>query len=145
MEKIPNREEHNRREFLKKSGAAVLGGAATVFGIESIQSKESTDSPTHETARELETLKALFSSFETTYDLEVLHAITTRKEALESASRDSAKEDLKPIVRLLDTLETKAGVSKEEYTVLREQYNTLSRAVGMINNGQVDHSDRSKK
>jgi len=71
--------------------------------------------------------------------LNVLNAIKTKEEALDSEERESAKEALISIVRKMKFIDQKTDISKEEYAGLFGKYKIFSNAVGFINNGIVDH------
>ena len=71
--------------------------------------------------------------------LEVLNAIETEEEALKSEERDSAKKALIPIVTKMRFLDWRTNITKEEYERIKAKYKIISNAVGMINNGMVDH------
>jgi NTP pyrophosphatase (non-canonical NTP hydrolase) len=71
--------------------------------------------------------------------LEVLSAIETEEEALNSEERESAKKALIPIVDKMKFLDRRTDITEEELDGLRKKYKIISNAVGMINNGTVDH------
>jgi|GEM_PF-1929075 len=115
-----------------------------------------------------EEFDALFAQFEKTHSLEALHAITELTpeligvfdldtatqfeqiaEALEKLSpedaekykiRATARNDLAPIYAALKTLKETTKISETEYEELKTASKTLSRAVGMINRGKIDHT-----
>ena len=64
--------------------------------------------------------------------LDALHAITTQEEAMTSPLRTEARLALAVILREVKML----GVNSE----LQKKYKILSRAIGMINSGSVDHN-----
>ena len=55
-------------------------------------------------------------------------------------TRAPARQDLKPIVTLLGTLEKETNISEPDFNKLKLTYKILSQAVGMINNNKVDHT-----
>jgi hypothetical protein len=72
-------------------------------------------------------LNELFEAWLTPEKLEALHALTTEAEAMESPLRAEAKLALAEIKKRMDP-------------TTKEKYNLLSRAVGIINGGKVDHT-----
>lgn len=54
--------------------------------------------------------------------------------------RGFAISDLKPITALLNKLHDETNIPSEEYERLKEEYKTLSRAVGMLSGGKIDHT-----
>ena len=88
-------------------------------------------------------LEALMNSFEQTYSLEALHAITniTPAESREHPIREPARVALIPIVAQLNVLKEETNISDQKYEELWARYKILSRAVGMIGkNNNVDHT-----
>ena len=71
--------------------------------------------------------------------LEVLGAIETEEEALNSEERESAKKALIPIVDKMKFLDWRTNITEKELEGLRKKYKIISNAVGFINNGIVDH------
>lgn len=92
-------------------------------------------SPTNFTEGEskIAEFKKLVAQFESKYPLSKLHAITylNPTEAPHHPLREPARLALAPIVAILNKLPP----NKE----LKEQYMRLSRAVGIISGGKVDH------
>lgn len=72
--------------------------------------------------------------------LVVLDTIKTKEEALNSQKRKSVKDALIPILEKLTVLREKTNITDDQYDKLYEKYKILSRAVGIINSGMVDHS-----
>ena len=68
-----------------------------------------------------------------------LRAIETKEEALNSKDRKSAKEALNPILQEIKILDIRTNIPKERLDALRAKFKIISNAVGMINNGKVDH------
>jgi len=95
-----------------------------------------------EAGPEISQFENLITQFESTHDLEALHAITdlTPAEAPNQSIREPARIDLNPIVALFNTLKEETNISKERLDELKAKYKILSRAVGMINNNKVDHT-----
>jgi hypothetical protein len=89
--------------------------------------------------RELDTL---LTAFETTHPIAELYAVTELdgKDVIEHPEkypvRVAAKRDLIPIVAALNSI----SPTTEGYDKLRARYTYLSRAVGIINGGKVDHT-----
>jgi hypothetical protein len=105
------------------------------------ESDSTETAPKREAGPEIEKFENLITAFEADYPLEELHAITdlTPEEALRHPLREPAKKALNPIVALLNKLKEETDIPSEEYEALKAEYKRLSRAVGMINNGKVDH------
>ncbi|QQR82571.1 hypothetical protein IPJ70_00440 [Candidatus Campbellbacteria bacterium] len=88
---------------------------------------------------EIKNIETLFTTFETNHNLELLLAIQTEKEAMESSERSAAKKDLSLILSQLKTLGTGTTITTEQLLELHKKYDTLSRAVGIINSGRLNH------
>jgi hypothetical protein len=101
-------------------------------------SPEDLRNPEEETAE----LEALIANFEQAHDIEGLRAITnlTPEEAPRHPTREPARKDLVPIVGLLNALKEETNIPEEKYEELKARYRNLSRAVGLINGGVVDHT-----
>jgi len=86
--------------------------------------------------------ETLIADFEAEHDLEALHAIVelTPDDAPHNELREPARLGLFPIVKLMNFLESQSNVSRERFEELKQNYKKLSRAVGMINRGIVDHT-----
>jgi len=77
--------------------------------------------------------------FEANHNISALFEIKTLAEALKSADRASAKEELVPIFKFLNDLIAQKKITQEQYNQLYMRYQKFSRAVGMVNSGKVDH------
>ncbi len=77
-------------------------------------------------------LKEIFAVWLVPEKLEPLHALTTQAEALADPLRKEAKLALGEMLKRIHALGDPVD--------LMEQYKILSRAVGMINSGLVDHT-----
>ena len=77
-------------------------------------------------------LQEIFDAWLVPEKLEPLHALTTQAEAMASGLRKEAKA-------ALATITTKMKIVGETDELL-EKYQTLSKAVGMISGGLVDHT-----
>jgi|SRR3989344_619335 len=71
--------------------------------------------------------------------LEVLSAIETEEEALNSEERESANKALISIIEKMKFLDRRTNITEEELDVLRKKYKIICNAVGFINNGMVYH------
>lgn len=115
-----------------------------------------------------EQVEAVFAEFEKIHPLENLHAITEltpeliavfeKDPAMESEqiaaalenlppedvekykTRIAARNDLGSIYTLLKALQVRTKISESEYEELKTASKVLSRAVGMINRGKIDHT-----
>jgi hypothetical protein len=87
----------------------------------------------------VEELEALFLEYITEEILEPLNTIQTEEEARSSAKREAIREPISRMVKMLYTLKHRTAINKVEYDKLYERYMILSRAMGIINNGRVDH------
>ena len=87
-------------------------------------------------------IEALMAAFEATHDLAALHAITTitLEDALAHPLRKPAKAALIPIVALLTFLKQSTNITEERLEELKQKYLRLSRAVGVLNGGVLDHT-----
>ncbi|MEK7586607.1 MAG: hypothetical protein AAB453_01930 [Patescibacteria group bacterium] len=91
---------------------------------------------------EIAEFEAMLVSFESAYSLAELHLIIELKpeDAPKYPLRESAKIALIPIVAMLNKLKNETNITPEKLKELEAKYLRLSRAVGMINNNQVDHN-----
>lgn len=69
-----------------------------------------------------------------------LIAQLSREEKNKYVIRDFAKVELKPITTLLNVLRDETNIPEVEYERLRNEYKTISRAVGMLTGGKIDHT-----
>ncbi len=83
----------------------------------------------------------LVASFESTFSLAELHAITelAPEDAPHHPVREPAKEALIPILDKLRALQNETSIAPERFEELKAAYARLSRAVGVIRSGKVDH------
>jgi len=95
-----------------------------------------------EAGPEIVQLEGLMADFETRHSLEALHAITDLvfDESKRHPIRGPAELALRPINDLHQKLIEQTDISKEEVQRLREKYQRLSRAVGIITGNKVDHT-----
>lgn len=91
--------------------------------------------------KEIAEFEGLIESFKSSYSLEELNAVThlTPENARSNRRREDAKQDLIPIVKLMNTLRQETDIADEKYGELKAKYLVLSKAVGIINNGKVRH------
>lgn len=87
-------------------------------------------------------IEILFNEFEKVHSLESLNFIInpTPEDAENYKIRTAAKNDLIPIVTLLNALKRETNISEPEHDKLNAKYRILSRAVGMVNGGKIDHT-----
>ncbi len=97
-----------------------------------------------ECAEDVSRFEGLCADFEQAHDLEALRAIVelTPDEAPHHPIREPARIALNRIVDQMNTLSSETNITGEEYKKLKERYIKLSQAVGIINQGIVDHSRR---
>ena len=86
-----------------------------------------------------EELEALLAPFMKEDALEALNSLEIEEEARGNEERRSANEALTLIFKKLNFLKDETNISDEKYRDLYVKYKILSRAVGIINNGVVDH------
>lgn len=86
-------------------------------------------------------LKNLFEAFETNNSIDKLYSIInlTYKDAPNHPIRESARQDLIPIVTKLNILKEETNITMEKYEELNNHYKYLSKAVGIINGDKVRH------
>lgn len=91
---------------------------------------------------EVAKFKELVALFETEHSLAELHLIInlSPEEAPNHPIREPARKAIGPIVSQLKKLKEETNISPEQYEDLRAEYKRLSRAVGIINKGVVDHT-----
>jgi hypothetical protein len=85
-------------------------------------------------------VEAMLSQFMSEPMLAILHLTRTADEAMNSTERTSAKQLRDAVFSKLKILQEETDIPKEEYDKLYEKYLTLSRAIGTINRGVVDHT-----
>ena len=93
-----------------------------------------------ETEKNVKDFELLTEAFESEHDMEALYAIETKEQAINSEDREAAKADLPEIVRLLKALRFDGNLSSKKRDEIKDAYRNISRAVGMINSGRVDHT-----
>jgi len=91
---------------------------------------------------EVAEFEALIASFESAHSLSELSAIIdlTGTDAPNHPVREPARLALRPIFVKRNSLKDETNISAAEYERLNAAYIRLSRAVGVINNGKVDHN-----
>jgi len=89
---------------------------------------------------QIEAFDTLVNVFERQHDMQYLLRIVTEEQAKGDLVRDSAKASLKPIFDQLKNIQNMKGVPPEKRARLEEEWKRISRAVGMINRGMVDHT-----
>lgn len=91
---------------------------------------------------EVAKFKEMVAAFEAEHSLEELHAITdlTPEDAPKHPLREPARVAIIPIVTQLNKLKEETNITPERYEEMRAEYKRLSRAIGMINKGKVDHT-----
>ena len=72
--------------------------------------------------------------------LVALNTLETEEEALNSEERESANKALTPVVTMLKFLKERTNITEEKYNKLQTKYKSISRAVGIINSGKIDHN-----
>lgn len=106
---------------------------------EEAEAREKTKAPEEEEKeRAALELNQLFEEWLVPEKLEPLHAITDEQEARTSPERAAAKDVLAEILKRTRLLAE--FMTREELEPLMEKHRVLSRAVGMINSGVVDHT-----
>lgn len=91
---------------------------------------------------EVAELEKMFSDFEANHSTDELLLITdlTPEDAPNHPTREPAKIAVGEICNKLRTLEKETNIDAAKYQELNDRYRTLSRAVGILNNGVVDHT-----
>ncbi len=91
---------------------------------------------------EIAKFKEMIASFEAKHSLEELHAITdlTPEEAPKHPLREPARVAIIPIDAQLKKIKEETNITPEQYEEMRAEYKRLTRAIGMINKGKVDHT-----
>ena len=72
--------------------------------------------------------------------LVALNKLETEEEAKNSQERKSIKEALISLVEKMNFLKKRTDIGEEEYEKMHEKYKIISRAVGIVNSGMVDHN-----
>jgi len=94
---------------------------------------------------EVKELERMFEDFERTHDPEALSAITditTLEEAQAHPTWMPAQLALHPIYAKFRVLKDETNITDEKHAELKTKWKRLTQAVGMINNGKLDHSPR---
>lgn len=127
-------------------GQENIAGEASPEELEMFEFISRRDAPKTEAPEARESAEAhiaeartLFEDFRQTFSLDALHAIDTAEAAYASAERKAAHEAIKPIVAKLDFLRKKTDITDDAYAPLQEEYQTINRALGMINGDRLDH------
>ena len=91
---------------------------------------------------EIAEFEEMIASFEATHSLSELHSITelASEDAPNHLIREPARLGLIPIVAKLNILKAESNISPERHDELKARYKILSNAVGILNNGEVDHN-----
>jgi len=110
-------------------------------GNEQYEKPEVPEAERRECGPEVEQFKEMISTFEATFSLEELYAITnlTREEAEVHPIREPARVALIPILEKLNGLEGQTNISPEQFDELKKKYKQLTQAVGIINSNIVAH------
>ena len=92
--------------------------------------------------KEIAEFNTLIADFEQTHNIAELYAITelTPEDAPNHPTRELARKSLEPLLSLLGVLKKETNIAREKYEELQAKYRYLSRAVGIINKGVVDHT-----
>jgi len=92
--------------------------------------------------KEIAEFETLITNFEKSHNLEELNAITelASEDAPNHTERELARKELSPIVALLNIIKRETTITEEKHEELKAKYKILSRAVGIINKGIVDHT-----
>ena len=92
-------------------------------------------------AEEMQQFNDLVEAFEAKHPIEELYGITVLApaDAPFHPTREPARVDLGPIVAKLNALKEETNISEDAFGDLELRYKRLSRAVGMISGGRVDH------
>ena len=88
---------------------------------------------------EVEKIEGLIKDFGAKHDLDELSAILSVEDVSSANGRDSAKLDLVAIHETLRYLLDNTNITTEKYNELDGKFNVLSKAVGIINRGRVEH------
>ncbi|MFA7192003.1 MAG: hypothetical protein WC089_01740 [Candidatus Paceibacterota bacterium] len=94
-----------------------------------------------EAGPEIVEFENMIADFESRHSLAELNSIIDLKseDAPSHPIREPARLALIPVVALMNTLKNETNITEEKHQELKSQYKILSRAVGMINKGKVDH------
>ncbi len=87
----------------------------------------------------IKTLEEEIRTFESEHDIDVLFSIQTEEDAVNNKDREAAKNDLIKILSQIKFLKSDTDITEQQYDVLLSKYRQLSRAIGIINGGKVDH------
>jgi hypothetical protein len=133
-----NPEKHN--EEFNAEQQAIIDEQMAKYATEEIPPEKR-----RECGPEVEELERMFDDFEKTHDLEVLSAITditTLEEAQAHPIWMPAQRALHPIYAKFSVLKEETNISDEKHAELKARWKRISQAVGMINEGKLDHSPR---
>lgn len=81
----------------------------------------------------------MHSEFEAKYSLEELHVIENVDD-INYQKRLETIEDLESLQALRMKIKKETTISEQRYDELFTSYKRLSQAVGILNNGKVDHT-----
>ena len=91
-----------------------------------------------ESAPQVAKIEGLINEFETSHDIAALSIVDVLT-VDSAAKRDVAKLDLASIHEALNDLINNTNVATEKYHELNAKFDILSKAVGIINRGRVEH------
>ena len=99
-----------------------------------------------ESGPEIAEFESMVLGFEKTYSIADLHSIVdlTQDDAPSHPVREPAKIAVGLISDKLGILKRQTDITQEKLRELAKKYERLSRAVGVINNGKVDHNREVK-
>ena len=132
MYEEPNAEERRQQEDDGQNAQWVKDHPEIVIAPENLRECEP----------EIAEFEKMLEMFESTHPLAELFLIVdlTSEEAPKHPLREPARKALVPIVAKMNVIKNETNIPPEKCEELREKYMKLSRAVGMINHGKVDHT-----
>ncbi len=131
--------EKVKDEDVQKKCTRLLDRLMILFSEEEREVKTRHQEQLVEAAPHVAELESLLEPFMTEEMLATLNAVETEEEAMSSEDRTVARQALTPIFALLKFIGNQTNVPAETYGHLYDAFQTLSRAVGTINRGRVDH------
>ena len=131
MEKPPNNIEEGPESFDEFEGL--------IEYYEEAEAKERLK-PKVEHGPHIEELEVQMAPYLMEGTLAVLNEIKTEEEALKIDERRDALDALSFIAQKLRFLDWRTNITDEELEELQKKYKIISKAVGIINGGKVDHN-----
>jgi len=133
IENLPDNTDKNKT-------LAKLDRLLVLFDEEKQELQKSQAESLNEQDPRVHAFESQLSIYTTEEYLELLKSIQTEEEAYSSQERKDAVGAMKTIYKNMDPLLTDGLITEEKYSELYKKVSILTKAIGKINRGLVDHS-----